>query len=436
LSHANLGIFEVNGSYRSKRYNIRHLKKAMTEGIAWLSIPSGLHPGDDIIPTNPFADPDGGYQDSVIRFDPESCRDMPFDSEGKGLLLIGEHTGEIADHCVRALLGRELKRLEAIGFDLYGGLELEGAVLAESAQSLRNKRPADVAVVPGFDKVYSFVDQSGHADLMDDLIEACATMGLPLDTVHIEYTHMLEVGMQPTLGMRIADNAALYKSVAKIIAERHGAYISFMARRNDVDQGCGAHINLSLRQKGTDDTAFYDANREDRMTDTMRYFVGGLNRYLPELFLLLAPHLNSFKRYQPGLFTPLNNTWGINNKTVMFRVLNVTPGATRIEVRPAGADICPHLGLLAVTAAGRLGIEQKIDPPAPIVGNGWSVEAPDGPPIPASFEEAIERFEASSVAREVTSDGFVDNFVSDRRWQLDAFSKTVTDWELALFGNL
>ena len=436
LSHVNLGMIETNGSYRSKRYNIRHLKKSMTDGIAWIAIPSGLSPADGIIETNPFVDPSEGYRDGVLIMDPESARSSPFDSDGRGMLLIGSYADDLSDHCVRALLARELARLAALGFDLYGGLELEGAVLAETAESIRTKRAADVEVVPGFEKVYSFADQSIRSTLIDEIINSCETMGMPLDSAHAEFTHMLEVGMQPATGIRIADNAALYKSVAKIVAQRHGAYITFMARRSDEDQGCGAHINLSLRRKGTNESVFHDPDREDRLSDTMRFFLGGLNRYLPELFLMLAPNLNSFKRYQPGLFTPLNNTWGINNKTVAFRALNVTPAAARIEVRPAGADVCPHLALLAVTAAGRMGIEQKIEPPPPVEKNGWAVEEPEGPPLPVTFEEAIDRFEASAIAPEVTSVDFVKAFVGDRRWQVDAFSKTVTDWELALFGNL
>lgn len=436
LSHANLGVFESNGSYRSKRYNIRHLKRSMTEGIPWIAVPSGLDPADGVIETNPFVDPASGYRDGVLMMDPRSCRETPFDSDGNGLLLIGQFAGDLADHCVRALFSRELDRLAALGLELYGGLEVEGAVLAETADTLRNKRPADVQTMPGFDKVYSFADQSIGSDFIDDLVSTCEIMGLPLDTAHAEMYHMLEVGMQPSTGIRIADNAALYKSVAKVVAARHGAYITFMARRIDNDQGCGAHINVSLRRGETGETAFYDADREDRLSDTMRYFLGGLNRYLPELFLLLAPHLNSYKRYQRGLFTPLTNTWGINTKTVAFRALNVTPAAARIEVRPAGADISPHLALLAVTAAGRLGIEQKIEPPPPVNDNGWAVENPEGPTLPLKFEEAIDRFEASTVAKEVTSEGFHAAFVGDRRWQVEALARTVTDWELRMFGNL
>ena len=84
LTHANIGMFEVNGSFRSKRYNIRHLEKAMTDGIAWIAIPSALDPAENIIETNPFADPAGGFGDGVLRIDADSCREYPLDSDGKG----------------------------------------------------------------------------------------------------------------------------------------------------------------------------------------------------------------------------------------------------------------------------------------------------------------------------------------------------------------
>jgi glutamine synthetase len=436
LTHANLGLFETNGTYRSKRYNVAHLKKAMTEGIAFLGVPSGLHPGDDIIPTNRFVDPERGYQDGTVIMDPESCRSTPFDSNGNGIVLIGEFTGELSDYCVRSLLRRELDRLAGLGLAAYGAFELEGAVLAESSESLRTKRAADVALMPGFGSVYSFVEQSGNSALFDELIEACEQMGLPLDTAHAEYKHLLEVALAPAMGLRIADNAALYKAVAKLVARRHDAYVSFMARRNETDQGCGAHVNVSLKSLETGEGLFFDAKGEHRLSDTARQFLGGLVRYLPELFLLLAPHLNSYKRFVPGLFTPLNNSWGVNNKTVALRVVNATPASARVEVRPAGADVCPHLALLAVCLAGRLGIEQRLDPPPPVTGSGWHLEETGNPELPLSFTAAIDAFAGSDVAREALGDGFVDTFVGDRHWQLEAFAGAVTDWELAMFSNL
>jgi glutamine synthetase len=436
VSHANFGYFDTTGVFRSKRYAVRHLKKAMTEGIAWLALPSGMSPADDAIFTNRWVNPDAGYSDSVVRLDPESCRTMPFDSEGDGLLLVGEFTGAVADHCPRALLRAEIDRLAALGFDLFGAFELEGAVLAETVESLREKRAADVAVVPGWERVYSFVDQTGQSGLIDDLLACCETMGMPLETAHAEFSDILEVGMAPTTGLRIADNAGLYKAAAKIVAAKHDAYISFMARRSEKDQGCGAHINVSLKDRDSAESVFFDADAQHRLTGTACHFIGGLLTYLPELFLLLAPNLNSYKRYAPGIFTPLNNSWSINNRTVALRVSNGTKGAARVEVRPAGADVCPHLALLAVCLAGRLGIEEKIDPPAPLTGNGWEAAETGAPPFPLEFGAAIDAFANSKVANTHIGAGFVEDFVTDRKWQQETFAATVTDWEMRTFSSL
>ncbi len=98
LTHANLGMIEANGIYRAKRYNVRHLAKSMKEGIAWVSIPSGLDPADRIIESNPFVDPATGYRDAVLRMDSDSCRETPFDSDGEGLLLLGKFIGSLADY--------------------------------------------------------------------------------------------------------------------------------------------------------------------------------------------------------------------------------------------------------------------------------------------------------------------------------------------------
>lgn len=436
LSHANLGYFDATGVFRTKRYALRHLKKAMTEGVPWLALPSGMSPADDGIWANQWVSAEGGFSDGVVRLDPESARNMPFDSGGEGLLLVGEFAGEVARHCPRALLRAELERLEALGFDLFGAFELEGAVLAETAESLRSKRAADVSVVPGWDRVYSLVEQTGQAGLIDDLLACCETMGMPLETAHAEFADILEVGMAPTTGVRIADNAGLYKAAAKIVAARHDAYVSFMARRSEKDQGCGAHINVSLKDRASGDGIFFDEQGEHRLSETALHFVGGLLTYLPELFLLLAPNLNSYKRYAPGLFTPLNNSWSINNRTVALRVTNATPGSARVEVRPAGADVCPHLALLAVSIAGRLGIEEKIAPPAPLTGNGWVETDTGAAPFPLEFGAAIEAFAGSEIAQTHIGEGFVQDFVTDRKWQQETFGGTVTDWEVRTFSSL
>jgi len=232
--------------------------------------------------------------------------------------------------------------------------------------------------------------------------------------------------------LRIADNAALYKSIAKIVGHRHNLQMSFMAMLNNSGQSSGAHLNLSLRD-ADDRPSFFTDTSADNVSQVQRFFVGGMQRYLPDLFLLLAPNLNSFKRFAPGQFVPKTNTWGINNKTVAHRAINLSPASARVEMRISGADVNPYLALLAVVTAGRLGIQNEVEPDDPVVGNGMEVE--DDNPFPDDFGEAIAKFKTSGMAKAELGEAFVQGFASDRQWQLDQFNQAVTDWELRMFHD-
>lgn len=433
ITHFQTGVIDSVGRVIGKRYHVSNLKKVMSEGMAFIeAAAAAIDPAGGAIETNTYFDPRRGFADALVRMDASSLREVPFVSEGRGLLLLGQFVDHMAAVCPRAMLDAELDRLRALGYAAYGGFELECAPLAETPDSLKTKTPDAVRPAGGFDRVYSFVHESQLEGLYADLLATAETMGVLLDSAHNEFIHMIEVGLKPETGLRIADNAALYKALAKIVGRRHDVLMSFMAKRDTRGQGCGAHVNLSLRDVATGKGAFYDASAPDAMSTVHRHFIGGLERFLPELFLMVAPNLNSYRRFAPGLFTPLNNSWGINNKTVAFRAINSSSGAARVETRVAGADVNPHLALLAVLVSGRLGLEQKIEPSEPVADDGWSRQE-DPNPFPRDFADAIERFGTSSVAREQLGEQFVHDFTSDRHWQLAQFNRTVTDWELRMF---
>lgn len=436
VTHAHLGWFDTNGILRSKRYAVRHLQKGLTQGIPFIAVPSGIATDNQIVPTNAYLHPDRGYRNGTVLLDATSARLVPFADPTGQLLLIGQFLPPDDADCVRARLAAELDRLEALGYEAFGGFEMESAVLLETAETLPTRHADEVAVMAAYENTFSFVEQVADGAFLDELLQACTDAGLAVDTLHPEYLGMLEVALAPVSGLRIADDAALYRAVAKLAGRRHGRLLSFMARRHGDHQGCGAHMNLSLRSRSNGESAFFDPDEPDRLSATARHFIGGLVRYLPELFLLLAPNLNSYKRFRPELFTPLSNTWGIDNKTVAFRVVNTNPATARVEVRFAGADLCPHLGLAAVLAAGRLGVEQEIEPPASVNTSGWDVTDQAERTFPLRFEDAIERLAGSAVAGQAFGEDFVSNFVGDRRWQLTQFEDAVTDWELKMFGNL
>lgn len=436
LSHVHTALFDGYGHLISKRSHVDNLRKAMTDGTSMVAAIFSADPsGRAMITSSVLAQPESGYGDALMRLDASSCRDFPLDADGHGLLLIGEFLGAQGDLCPRAQLRRELQHWQTLGLQVRGAFELECVMLEENLASLAQTSVKALSIRQVYARPYQLVADPEERAFLDALNELCARMEVGIDAQHPEFMHLLESSLRPELGLRIADNAALYKNMTKHLARGRGRTASFMARWHPEQQGCGAHINLSLLNADDGEPAFYDKQAADRLSSTLRHFVAGLQAYLPELFLLLAPNLNSYKRFVPGLFTPLGNSWGIDNKTVAYRVINQSPAAARVEVRPAGADVSPYLGLLAVLLAGRQGVEQQLDPLDPVVGNGWDRTDTPGNAFPLRFDAAIDAFESSALARGALGSRFVDWYVADRRWQIDQFQNTVTDWELQMFAD-
>ena len=69
--------------------------------------------------------------------------------------------------------------------------------------------------------------------------------------------------------------------------------------------------------------------------------------------------------------------------------------------------------------------------------SGSSYERSDSIPadqhFPATFRQAIERFDGSAVAREMFGEAFVTMYAGTRRAQADQFARMVTDKELERF---
>jgi glutamine synthetase len=436
LQHVHFGFFDAYGHLIAKRSHVANLQKAMNDGTNMVAaIFSAAPSGTAMILSNPLVDPERGFSDGVLRMDAASCRDFPLEADGRGMLLLGEFVDTTGEYCVRHQLRRELERWQSLGLRVCGAFELECVMLDESPASIGKTSVNAVRVRPGYARPYQLVADPDARAFLESLDGLCERMGVAVDAQHQEFMHLLETSLRPELGLRIADNAALYKNMTKQLARERGYTASFMARWHHDHQGCGAHINLSLQDAASGACVFFDGAADDRLSPTLKHFVAGLQAYLPQLFLLLAPNLNSYKRFVPGLFTPLNNSWGIDNKTVAFRVVNRSAETARVEVRPAGADVSPHLGLLAVLVAGRLGITERLVPLDPVVGNGWAVADPPDRAFPLTFAAAIDAFAASEVARSCLGAQFVDMYVSDRRWQIEQFERAVTDWELQMFAD-
>ena len=142
----------------------------------------------------------------------------------------------------------------------------------------------------------------------------------------------------------------------------------------------------------------------------------------------VAPHANSYDRLVPGAHAPTSICWGYDNRTAAIRIPGGSPKARRIEHRLAGGDVSPHLFLAAVLGSALIGIEQKLDAPAPMTGNAYDQ---DFDQVSSDWAESIEIFANSDLAAEIFDPILIDNLVRTKRQEMQTHEK-LTDQERIL----
>ena len=218
---------------------------------------------------------------------------------------------------------------------------------------------------------------------------------------------------------------------------------TFMAKWSEKYPGQSGHIHCSLLD--LNNKPVFVNGGTGRMSELMINFLGGLQKYSREFMALIAPTTNSYKRLCAGAWAPINMTWGKENRTTGFRVIEGSPDSQRIENRLAGADANPYLALAATFGAGFLGIKERLKPTEPIPGEAYSIKTEDTYKVPNNLLEAAELFKKSLAARSIWGDQFVDHFYASRIWEYEQFLKnkpvfekeqTISNWELERYFEI
>jgi glutamine synthetase len=191
----------------------------------------------------------------------------------------------------------------------------------------------------------------------------------------------------------------------------------------DEREGNSCHIHLSLRDR--EDRPIFAGDREHGMSLLFEQFLAGQLAYGREMSLLLAPNINSYKRFVEGSFAPTALLWGIDNRTCAYRVVGHGP-AIRFECRVPGGDVNQYMAVSALVAAGLRGVQEELELSPAFVGNAYVADAPR---VPTSLRAAMELFDNSAVARDAFGDEVVDHYVHAARVEVDAFGAAITDWE-------
>jgi glutamine synthetase len=229
-----------------------------------------------------------------------------------------------------------------------------------------------------------------------------------------------EIAFKYTDALATCDNHALYKTGAKEIASQEGMSLTFMAKY-DEREGNSCHIHLSFR--ATDGGPVL---AEDKGLSAMgEGFIAGQLAHLEELTLLLAPNINSYKRYVEGSFAPTAVKWGRDNRTCAFRLVGHGQ-SLRLECRVPGGDVNPYLAVAGLIAAGLDGIDSGLELEPAYAGNAYTAGERR---VPSSLRDALALWEGSAWARDVFGEEVHDHYANMARVELAAYGRAVTDWE-------
>ncbi|QUM85552.1 glutamine synthetase family protein [Moritella sp. 28] len=434
LSHVKVGLFDADGVMRGKYMSKEKFFSSLDNGFSFCDVVLGWDSKDQLYDNVEFTGWHTGYPDAPVRILPETCRNLP--AEGDMLLFIAEFSEHAEAVCPRGTLRRVLDRADRMGFDVIAAFEYEFFMFKETPESVREKGYKNLTPLTPDCFGYSMIRNSVHADLHHQIMALGEEMDFPLESLHTETgPGVLEAAIAYDGAQDAADKAALFKTFIKVWAQRNNLMATFMAKWSSDWPGQSGHIHISLKDK-TGKAVFHAPNNAYNMSDTQRQFLAGQQKYMPEFLSMIAPTVNSYSRMVPGLWAPLDATWGVENRTTALRVIPGSAKSQRIEYRLGSADANPYLALAAALASGLMGIEQKLEPHAQVKGNAYEQDHPEALSLPRTLFDAARKLKRSEAAKELFGQAFVQHYAATREWEEREFRKQVTDWELERYFEI
>ena len=435
IEEIDLLISDLNGILRGKRVPASSLEKLYQGGVKLPQSVLALDIWGEDVPTNGLVWETGDSDGSCIPCG-AGMTAVPWAARPRAQLLMTMATpaGEPFMIDPRQVLVRQVERAKKMGITLVVATELEfylmdGAVL----QTGRPRPPA--APESGYplevSQLYSMDELEEFSSVFTDIRDACAVQGIPGDTCIVEngpgqFEINLEHIPDPVLA---ADQAMLFKRIVRNVARRHELHATFMPKPYGNQSGSGFHIHCSaLDEAGKN---IFDDGTETG-SDTLRHAVGGVLELMGPSMLIFAPNLNGYRRFQAGTHAPTFAVWGYENRTASIRIPNGSHKARRLEHRVAGADSNPYLAMAALIAGILHGIENKVDPGAPITGSAYESGRTEKA-LPSDWDWAIDLFWDSALLRDTLGVEFHKAFLSVKWQERNKMARKVTDAEYATY---
>ena len=283
-----------------------------------------------------------------------------------------------------------------------------------------------------------------YQDLRSEMMLNMQKIDIDVEVHHHEVgtAGQAEIDIRYDTLLKTADNVLKYKYVVKNTARNAGKVATFMPKPIFQDNGSGMHTHQSLWNGG--ENLFWDEVGYAQISDSCRYYIGGLLQHAPALLAFAAPTTNSYRRLVPGYEAPINLVYSQRNRSACARipVYYKTPAAKRIEFRSPDPMCNPYLAFSAMLLAGLDGIKNKIEPPDPIDKDLYDLppeEAVQVKQVPGSLEEVLDALEADHgflLEGGVFTQDVIDTWLEYKRVnELDQIRLRPHPWEFMLYSD-
>ena len=425
---------DMCGTVRGKRFPSEEADKVFGDGV---QMPQSIYffdvtgVNEDILGMG-FSDGDPDAQSHPVA---GSIVPVPWASmkQAQVLMTMVDEDGSPLLLEPRNVLARVVQKLDEIGLKATVACEFEFYLLDKDMDRKGRPQPPvnpATGVRETAHEVYGITELDGFMGLLKDIDEAAAAHGVPASGATAEFAPgQYEINLKhEDDAVRAGDHAVMLRHLIGALARKHSFLASFMAKPFVDQTGNGMHVHCSVMDE-QGNNIFNDGTEDGSVK--LRHAIGGLQATLGDAMAFFAPNLNSFRRFGPNLFVPVNRTWGYNNRSVAFRVPNGSPESRRVEHRVSGADANPYLVLAAILAGIHHGIVNEIDPGEPAEGNACEI-MDEG--IPFFLPSALKRLRNSQVMREYFGDRYVDVYAETKMLEYDKFQRAISpleyDWYL------
>ncbi len=386
---------------------------------------TGNYPTDDVAYDRAISNTD---RDMILRADPTTITMVPWAVDPTAQVIHDCYfaDGALVDFAPRTVLRRVLKLYADKGWQPVVAPELEFYLTAKNADpDLPLKAPVGRSGRAETSRQVYSIDAVNEFDpLFEDIYDYCDLMGLDVDTlIHEIGAGQMEINFLHGEPLSLADKVFFFKRTLREAALKHDMYATFMAKPMAGEPGSAMHVHQSVTDVKTGKNIF--SNDDGSPSQLFKHYIGGLQRYMPPALAIVAPYVNSYRRLVRHTAAPINIQWGVDNRTVGFRVPESGVQDRRVENRIIGADANPYLALAVTLACGYLGMTEQLEPTAATTGSAYEQRYE----LPQSLSEALAQLRREDKLRHVLGDRFIDVYAAIKDLEYQEFMTVISPWE-------